>query len=151
VAAQLQVTNLQCSYMYLIVTNITSVSGADLTGKIDLPGQLYLAIGVKLVCKWCSVLIWSSASGGNTLLERRWRCVQHFLFSCKASPLGCPDPYDLWGFPCPLRQWLAQTSFWRRTWNPSIRIPFSHCMPWVLDHFCVLQCTPVRVLPLMFF
>jgi hypothetical protein len=24
--------------------------------------------------------------------EHRWRCVQHYLFSCKASLLGCPDP-----------------------------------------------------------
>jgi hypothetical protein len=35
-------------------------------------------------------------AGGYTLLDRRCRCVQHFLFSCKASPLGCQDPTDLW-------------------------------------------------------
>jgi hypothetical protein len=35
-------------------------------------------------------------AGGYTLIERRWRCVQHYLFSCKASPCGCPDPTDLW-------------------------------------------------------
>jgi hypothetical protein len=31
-----------------------------------------------------------------TLIELRWHCVQHHLFSCKASPRGCPDPTDLW-------------------------------------------------------
>jgi hypothetical protein len=36
-----------------------------------------------------------STAGGHTLLERRWRWVQNFLFNCKASPLGCPGPTDL--------------------------------------------------------
>jgi hypothetical protein len=35
-------------------------------------------------------------AGGYTLIERGWRCVQHYLFSCKASPRGYPDPTDLW-------------------------------------------------------
>jgi hypothetical protein len=29
-------------------------------------------------------------------VERRWCCVQHFPFSCKACPPDCPDPTDLW-------------------------------------------------------
>jgi hypothetical protein len=35
-------------------------------------------------------------AGGYTLPERHWRCVQHYLFNCKASPLGCPDSADVW-------------------------------------------------------
>jgi hypothetical protein len=33
--------------------------------------------------------------GGYTSVERRWRCVRHFIFSCKAFPPDCPDPTAL--------------------------------------------------------
>jgi hypothetical protein len=50
-------------------------------------------------CSNCQVCITRPPphpAGGYTIVERRWRCVQHFLFSCKASPLDCPDPADSW-------------------------------------------------------
>jgi hypothetical protein len=75
-------------------------------------------------------------------VERRWRCVQHFLFSCKASPPACPDPTDLWLDLLDLlsgdavavarvRQALHVDSF-----NPADVRRF--CMPWLLDPFCFL-------------
>jgi hypothetical protein len=82
-------------------------------------------------------------AGVYTLIERRWRCVQHYLFSCKASPRGCPDPTDLWADLWDLlphespacervRLALHVDSFDA----DSVR---AHCMPWFLDPFSFLQ------------
>jgi hypothetical protein len=46
-----------------------------------------------------------TTAGGYNSVERSWHCVQHFLFSCKASPPGCLDhpflcPVILDPLPC---------------------------------------------------
>jgi hypothetical protein len=88
-------------------------------------------------------------AGGYTFVERRWRCVQHFLFSCKASPPACPDPTDLWldlldllssdaVAAAQVRQALHVDSF-----DPAdVRRFF---MPWLLDPFCFLSACPRSV------
>jgi hypothetical protein len=86
-------------------------------------------------------------AGGYTLIERRWRCVQHYLFSCKASPCGCPDPTDLWA---DLWDLLPPDSPARERVRVALRVDsfdadsvFEHCMPWLLDPFFFLQAAPV--------
>jgi hypothetical protein len=80
---------------------------------------------------------------GYTLIERRWRCVQHYLFSCKASPCGCPDPTDLWA---ELWDLLSQESPACKRVRLALHVDsfdadfvFTHCMPWLLDPFSFLQ------------
>jgi hypothetical protein len=82
-------------------------------------------------------------AGGYTLIERRWRCVQHYLFSCKASPCGCPDPTDLWA---DLWDLLPPESTARERVCLALHVDsfdadavFAHCMPWILDPFSFLQ------------
>jgi hypothetical protein len=76
----------------------------------------------------------------------RWRCVQHYLFRCKASPLGCPDPTDLWAdlsdiLPpeaparSPVRLGLHMSSF-------GVHVVRAHCVAWLLDPFLFLQGCP---------
>jgi hypothetical protein len=88
-------------------------------------------------------------AGGNTCVERCWRCVQHFLFSCKDSPPACPDPTNLWLdlldlLSCDavavlhVRQALHVDSF-----DPADVRGF--CMPWLLDPFCFLSACPRSV------
>jgi hypothetical protein len=83
------------------------------------------------------------------LVERRWRCVQHFLFSCKASPLECPDSSDLWldlldllsddaVSAVHLRQALYVDSF-------DLAAVRCFCMPCLLDPFCFLSACPRSV------
>jgi hypothetical protein len=82
-------------------------------------------------------------AGGYTLIERRWRCVQHYLFSCKASPRDCPDPTDLWAdlwdllpHDSPARERVCQALHVDSFDADSVR---AHCMPWLLDPFSFLQ------------
>jgi hypothetical protein len=81
-------------------------------------------------------------AGVYTLIERRWRCAQHYLFSCKASPRDCPDPTDLWadlGTSCRLRHRLARTCTWRFMWTPLMKIRFARiACPgcWILSPSC---------------
>jgi hypothetical protein len=79
-------------------------------------------------------------AGGYTLIARRWRCVQHYFFSCKASPRGCPDPTDLWAdlwdllpHESPARERVLHVDSFDAD---SVR---AHCMPWLLDPFSFLQ------------
>jgi hypothetical protein len=76
-------------------------------------------------------------------MERRWRCVQHFLFSCMVSPPPCPDPTDLWldlldrlsgdtVVVARVRQALHVDSF-------NLAEVRRFCMPWLLDPFCFLS------------
>jgi hypothetical protein len=85
-------------------------------------------------------------AGRYTLLERRWRCVQHFLFSCKASPLACPDPIDIWADLLDLSPRVAPAC-------SRVRLALhvnsfdmdavrTHCVPWLLDPFLFLQGWP---------
>jgi hypothetical protein len=82
-------------------------------------------------------------------VKRRWRCVPHFLFSCKTPPPACPDPTDLWLdlldlLPCDavaaaqVQQALHVDSF-----GPADVRRF--CMPWLLDPFCFLSACPCSV------
>jgi hypothetical protein len=91
-------------------------------------------------------------AGGYTLVERRCRCVQHFLFSCKASPPDCPDPTDLWldlldrlsydaVVAARVRQALHVDYFDSFDSDPNVRC---FCTPWLLDSFCVLSACPKR-------
>jgi hypothetical protein len=82
-------------------------------------------------------------AGGYTLVERRWRCVQHYLFSCKASPCGCPDPTELWA---DLWDLLPHESPARERVRLALHVDsfdadsvFAHCLPWLLDPFSFLQ------------
>jgi hypothetical protein len=77
------------------------------------------------------------------LIERRWRCVQHYLFSCKASPCVCPDLTDLWA---DLWHLLSHESSARKRVRLALHLDsfdadsvFAHCMPWLLDPFSFLQ------------
>jgi hypothetical protein len=79
---------------------------------------------------------------GSTLPERQWCCVQHYLFSCKASPRGCPDPTDLWA---DLWDLLPHESPAREHVHLALVDSFcadsdrAHCMPWLLHCFSFLQ------------
>jgi hypothetical protein len=82
-------------------------------------------------------------TGGYTLIERRWRCAQHYLFSCKASPCGCPDPTDLWEGLCDL---LPDDAPARERMRLVLRVDSfdedvvrARCMPWLLVPFSFLQ------------
>jgi hypothetical protein len=84
-----------------------------------------------------------SAAGGSTLIERRWRCVQHSLFSCKASPRGCPDPIDLWA---DLWDLLPHDAPARERMRLGLHVDSfdadsvqAHCMPSLLEPFSFLQ------------
>jgi hypothetical protein len=94
-------------------------------------------------CQVCITREPPHTAGGYTFVERRWRCVQHFLFSYKAAPPDCPDPTDLWldlldllsgdtVAAARVRQALHVDSF-----NPADVRWF--CMPWLLDPFCFLS------------
>jgi hypothetical protein len=80
---------------------------------------------------------------GHTLIERRWHCVQHYLFSCKASPRGCPDPTDRWvdlwdllPHELPARESVRLALHVGSFDANSFR---ALCMPWLLDPFSFLQ------------
>jgi hypothetical protein len=66
-------------------------------------------------CQVCVTRLPPAVARGYTLVESRWRCVQHFLFSCKASPPGCPDPTDLWLDVLDLLSCDAVVAVWMRT------------------------------------
>jgi hypothetical protein len=81
--------------------------------------------------------------GGYTLIERRWRCVQHYLFSCTASPRGCPDPTNLWA---DLWDLLPHESPARERVCQALHVDFfnadsvhARCMTCILDPFTFLQ------------
>jgi hypothetical protein len=79
--------------------------------------------------------------GGTPL----WRCVQRFLFSCKASLPDCLDPTDLWLYLLDLLSCDAVAAAWLHqelhvdSFNPAA-VPF--CMPWLLDPFCICPLVP---------
>jgi hypothetical protein len=82
-------------------------------------------------------------AGGYTSIERRWRCVQQYLFSCKASPRGCPDPTDLWvdlwdllPHESPALERLRLSLHVDSFDADSVR---ALCMPCLLDPFTFLQ------------
>jgi hypothetical protein len=85
------------------------------------------------------------------LIERHWRCVQHYLFSCKASPCGSPDPTDL---RVDLWNLLLHDSPARERVRLALHVGsfdadavLAHCMPWLLDPFSLLQkCFRSRVM-----
>jgi hypothetical protein len=77
------------------------------------------------------------------LIERRWRCVQHYLFSCRASQRACPDPTDLWA---DLWDLMPHESLARESMHLALHVDSfdadsarSLCMPWLLDPFSFLQ------------
>jgi hypothetical protein len=88
-------------------------------------------------------------AGGYTFIERRWRCFQHCLFSCKASPRGCPEPTDLWA---DLWDLLPHESPSRERVCLALHVDsfdadsvFAHCLSWLLDPFSFLQgCSRTR-------
>ena len=91
----------------------------------------------------------AGTSGVFKPIERQWRCVQHFLFSCKASPIGCPDPNDLW---MDILQTLPSHAHARAAVHKSVHAnPFCHktvrevCVPWVLDPGAFLSDCPASV------
>jgi hypothetical protein len=97
-------------------------------------------------CQVCITRPPPGTAGGYTLVERRWRCVQHFLFSCKASPLECPDPTDLWLDLLDLLSGAAVVAAHVRralhvdSFDPAAVRRF--CMPWLLDPFSFLSAVP---------
>jgi hypothetical protein len=85
-------------------------------------------------------------AGGYRLIGRRWRCVQHYLFSCKAAPRGCPDPTDLWVdlwdlllTEAPAREHVCLALHVDSFDADAVR---ACCMPWLLDPFSFLQGSP---------
>jgi hypothetical protein len=88
-------------------------------------------------------------AGGYTWIELRWRCVRHYLFSCKASQRRCPDSTDLWAdlqdvlLPEALAHKRVRLEFQVDSLNAnSVR---AHGIPWLLYPFPFLQGCP-RVL-----
>jgi hypothetical protein len=81
-----------------------------------------------------------------TLIERCWRCVQHYLFSCKASPPGCLDPTELWAnlwdrqLPEALAHKRVRLAPHVDSFDADSVRP--HCIPWLLDPFSFLQDCP---------
>jgi hypothetical protein len=100
-------------------------------------------------CEVCIAAPPPDTAGGYTLLERRWRCTQHFLFSCKASPLGCPDPNDLWrdilDLLPPAAMARSHLLLAQHVDSFDADAVCTHCMPWVLDPSCFLQDCPLAV------
>jgi hypothetical protein len=97
-------------------------------------------------CQVCVTRPPLNTAVGYTFVERRWRCVQHFLFRCRDSPPDCPDPTDLWldfldllsgdaVAAARVRQALHVDSF-----GPADARRF--CMPWLLDPLCFLSASP---------
>jgi hypothetical protein len=85
----------------------------------------------------CPVLL-----GGYTFVERRWRCVQHFLFSCKASPPACPDPTASW---LDLLDILSGDAVAAARVRQALHVDSLNradvcrfCMPWLLGPSCFL-------------
>jgi hypothetical protein len=85
-------------------------------------------------------------AGGYTLIEHRWRFVQHYLFSCKASPRGFPDPTDLW---VDLRDLLPHEPPVRERECLALHVDSfdadsvrARCMPWLLDPFSFCRAVP---------
>jgi hypothetical protein len=82
-------------------------------------------------------------AGGYTFVERRWRCVQPFLFSCKASLPEYRDPTDLWLDLLDLLSCDAVAA--ARVRQALHVISFDPvdvcrcCMLWLLDPFCFLS------------
>jgi hypothetical protein len=78
-----------------------------------------------------------------TLRERRWRCVQHCLFSCKASPLGCPYPADLladlWDLLPPAAPPRSRVGLALHVDSFDADSVRAHCVPWILDPFSFLH------------
>jgi hypothetical protein len=82
-------------------------------------------------------------------VERRWRCVQHFFFSCNASPLDCSDPTDLWLDLLDLLSCDSFTALRVREAPGALHVDSFHLeavrpvwMLWLLDPFCFLSaCT----------
>jgi hypothetical protein len=82
-------------------------------------------------------------AGRDTSIERRWRCVQHYLLSCTASPCGCSDPTDHWAdlwdllpHAPPAREHVRLALHVDSFDADSVR---ALCMPWLLDPFSFLQ------------
>jgi hypothetical protein len=68
-----------------------------------------------------------STAGVSTLIECRWRCVQHSLFSCKAFPRCCVDSIDLWADLwdlLPLEGLLASACVRGFMWTPLMQTRF---------------------------
>jgi hypothetical protein len=118
------------------------------------------------LCPWpkCEALTTVPPLGtarGYTVRDSPWRCIQRYLFSCKASLLGCPDPADLWADLWDLLPFAAsahrRTSMcaWHIMWTPLTRSPFAHCTPWFLSPSCTALPSPgvmlcARFWPLLF-
>jgi Reverse transcriptase (RNA-dependent DNA polymerase) len=88
----------------------------------------------------------AGCGGQYTETEQRWRCVQHYLFTCKAHPPSCPDPNHLW---LDLLQLLPPGTVGHASLLQcrdvdsfdalSVR---DTCVPWVLDpHVSLLGCS----------
>jgi hypothetical protein len=85
----------------------------------------------------------TGTAGGYTLIERCWHCVQHYVFSCKASRCGCPDSNDLWvdlinllppeAPACECERLALHMNFFDAD---AVR---ARCIPWLLDPFSFLQ------------
>ena len=87
--------------------------------------------------------------GACTAVERRWRCVQHVLFSCSHAPGSCPRPAHLWDdlmtlLPeeSPARAKLHAAHSCDKHDMAAVR---DHCVPWVLDPALVLKKEPAKV------
>jgi hypothetical protein len=59
-------------------------------------GLRAIAWALSLFCQVFTIWLPPATAWGYTLVERGWRCIYQFLFSCKAFPRGSPDPTDLW-------------------------------------------------------
>jgi hypothetical protein len=101
---------------------------------------------VRFNCQICITRPPPGTAGRCTFVERRWRCVQHFLFSCKASPPECPDPTDLW---LDLLDLLSGDSVAAAHVRLDLHVDsfdpadvHRFCMPWRLDPFCFLSACP---------
>jgi hypothetical protein len=75
--------------------------------------------------------------------ECRWRCVQHFLFSCKAFSPGCPDSNCLW---LDLLDLLSRDTMAAARECQALRVHSfdaatvnRFCPPWVLEPLCFLS------------
>jgi hypothetical protein len=96
-------------------------------------------------CQVCVTRPPPSTATGYTFVERRWRCVKHYLFCCNASPPDCPDPTDLWLDLLDLLSGDAVAAARVRALHVDSSNPADvrrFCMPWLLDPPCFLSAFP---------
>jgi hypothetical protein len=86
-----------------------------------------------------------ATAGRYTLAERRSRCVQHFLFNCKAPPPGSLDPADLYLDLLDILFCYAVAASWVRqalhvdSFHPAAVRRF--CIQCLLDPFSHVSCS----------